>query len=89
MSNYFVGRLASLIAKKHVECWSNPDKQNPDETLGILVAQYCEWDGHRLRVVVAGMLEDANYHTLAANIDQLWDEEDGDESAEASDDDEQ
>ena len=42
------------------------------EVLGILVSKYCEWDGNAIMKVFLDALEDANFHTLRGQIEELW-----------------
>jgi hypothetical protein len=39
-----------------------------DETLGILISKYVEWDIDRLLTVIKSALEDSNYHSLIEAI---------------------
>jgi len=43
-----------------------------DEILGVIVAKYCEWTGSRIVKVSVEALEDANYHGLSAQVEDLW-----------------
>jgi len=42
-----------------------------EEILGVLVAKYCSWTGSRIIKTMLSALEDANYHTLGAQIEAL------------------
>lgn len=42
-----------------------------EETLGILVSQYLEWDGFKIMQVCLNALEDANFHTLGNKIEEI------------------
>jgi len=42
-----------------------------EETLGILISQYLEWDGFKIMQVCLDALEDANFHTLGSRIEEL------------------
>ena len=41
------------------------------EALGTIISQWCEWSGHRIAEIFVAALEDANFHTEAAEI-QTW-----------------
>lgn len=40
-----------------------------EEILGVIVAKYCQWQGERIIKTMLSALEDANYHTLGAEIE--------------------
>lgn len=42
-----------------------------EETLGILVAHFFEWDGFKIMQVCLNALEDANFHTLGGKVEEL------------------
>jgi hypothetical protein len=42
-----------------------------EEILGVIIAKYCEWKGSKILKVMLSALEDANYHTLASEIEAL------------------
>jgi len=42
-----------------------------EEILGVIVAKFCQWTGSRIIKTMLSALEDANYHTLSAEIEDL------------------
>lgn len=46
-------------------------KATDEETLGLLVSHYLEWDGFRIMQVCLNALEDANFHTLGNKIEEI------------------
>ena len=46
-------------------------KATPQEALGILIANYFEWDGLRILETASSALEDANFHTESAIIEEM------------------
>jgi len=42
-----------------------------EEILGVIIANYCEWEGTRIIKVMLSALEDANYHELVSEIEAL------------------
>jgi hypothetical protein len=49
------------------------DSVKKPDALGILIAKYFEWSGSEILETFVSALEDANYHSLSAVIDQLED----------------
>lgn len=50
----------------------NADYQASDEeAAGILLSQFFSWDGISVLTAASHGLEDANFHTLSAKVDQL------------------
>lgn len=57
----------------HVE---NTDPQTlREETLGILVAQTCRWDGNGITRTYLHALEDANFHSFYGKAQELYERE--------------
>lgn len=42
-----------------------------EETLGVTMANFFEWSGKKLYLVLSSALEDANYHSGSALMDRL------------------
>lgn len=50
--------------------------KTPDhEVLGLLISQYLEWDGRRISQAFLEALDDANFHSLVAKLDEIITEE--------------
>jgi hypothetical protein len=41
------------------------------EALGIVISQHFDWDGHAIMETAISALEDANFHTEAAKIEDM------------------
>jgi|SanBayMetagenome_1026888.scaffolds.fasta_scaffold87685_1 hypothetical protein len=54
---------------------TTPEEKLRDETLGILISKYVEWDIDRLLTIVKSALENSNYHSLVEAI-ETFEEED-------------
>ena len=68
-----IAKLEEAIARCRHDAFTEPSKACNYDALGILCANYCKWSGTEMRKVIYSMLEDANFHTLNAQIDHLWD----------------
>lgn len=64
--------LAAMIAEYKREAYINPEKQSDADALGLLVARWAEGDGDKIVRVFLSALEDANCHTLCAEVLELW-----------------
>ena len=42
------------------------------QTLGVIISQYCEYTGHQIVTVFLAALEDSNYHTFGKKVKALW-----------------
>ncbi len=65
------GMLQLLVMEQKKRSFNKPEKATDEDALGIMVANYCEWDGNKLKKVIYAMLEDANFHTLNAQFKEL------------------
>lgn len=69
-----VDQLNSLVPKfvkeQIIEEYQTPDRQKANEntTLGIAIAQYCDWNPDRILAVFMEACEDANMHTEAREL---------------------
>lgn len=59
---------------KH-ELYTEPSSVSDAEAYGVMTAHYFEWDGARIVEAFLSTLEDANYHTFRARVQELWGEE--------------
>ena len=62
--------LKVLVEQKKKEAFIEPNKATDEEALGILIATYFEWDSRIIRCFLEA-LEDANFHTLRGQIEEL------------------
>lgn len=53
---------------------TTPEEKLRDETLGILISKYVEWDIDRLLTVVKSALDNSNYHSLVEAIEKFEEE---------------
>ena len=56
------------------ELYIEPDywlKTGDHEVLGLLVSHYLEWDGVRISQAFLEALDDANFHSLVAKLDEV------------------
>lgn len=64
--------LKDLIREQKAKSF-NPDyvhKATDEEALGIMVSQYCEWDGIKIVRAFMEALEDSNFHKEVAKIEK-------------------
>ena len=50
------------------------DKATYEETLGLLVSKFCEWDGNKIFKVSTSAFEDSNFHSFNEKFEELWKE---------------
>lgn len=62
--------LRDMIARG---TWQGGDEiEDLDEqTLGVLISRWTEWDGDRILRVAVAALDDANWHQAATHLEQL------------------
>ena len=65
--------LEIAIEMQKNESYTYPAIAKDHDALGVMVAHYCGWSSDKLRKVIYSMLEDANFHELNSQIDELWD----------------
>ncbi len=65
-------KLHQLIQDQKAKWFTNPDTANDTDVLGIMIAQYCKWQGDDIFDVSYNAFEDANYHSFNTNFKQLW-----------------
>ena len=69
--------LQAFIDDEKLEKWTQEHLDNTDpelvseETLGIIISQWSEWDGPKIMRVLVSALEDANFHDEAEIIEQI------------------
>ena len=64
-------QVQALIAAKRATAFPDPSQASDAEALGLLVAEWADWDGATIIEALSAALEDANYHTLAGAIEDL------------------
>lgn len=69
--NDFAKELCQLISKKKETAFIKGYNATDAEALGILIAQYFDWDGKRILETAKWALEDANYHESSAEVDAM------------------
>jgi hypothetical protein len=72
-TNYILKRIKDLIELGRSTFYLPEYRPSipQEEILGVIVAKYCEWKGERIIKVFLSALEDANYHTLRSQIEEL------------------
>jgi len=70
-------RLRGILddAKKKYFTEDHQDKASYEETLGLLVSKFCEWDGSKIFKVSTEAFEDSNFHSFNEKFNDLWDTE--------------
>ena len=64
-------RLDSLIAELEGHIFSV--KVGNEEVLGVILAKYCRWQGSKILDIAIQALDDANFHTEAAKVQEIAD----------------
>jgi hypothetical protein len=62
-------RLDALISELEEHIFSV--KVSKEEMLGVILAKYCRWDGSKILTIAKQALEDANFHTEAAIVQEI------------------
>lgn len=62
-------RIDALISELEGHIFSV--KVSKEEVLGVILAKYCRWDGPKILTIAIQALEDANFHTEAAIIQEI------------------
>lgn len=72
-TNYILRQVKHLIEQGRNTFYTPEWRPKIDEVdiLGVIVAKYCHWETKKILKVVSSALEDANMHTLSAQIDDL------------------
>jgi len=70
---YILKRVKDLIELGRSTFYNLEWRSRIDEAdiLGVIVAKYCRWEKTKILKVINSTLEDANFHTLSAQIDNL------------------
>lgn len=71
--------LSILIAEQKEESFIHPEQISDAEALGILVAQWAEWEGKKIVEAFISALEDANYHSFLNVVEAAWKREQADQ----------
>ena len=66
--------LKKLIGKVREDTYlpECQDEASDEQVLGVMVSTYAEWDGDNIMQIFTSALEDANYHTLNAKIQEAY-----------------
>jgi hypothetical protein len=61
--------LEPLIKEAKKEIFINPENETDEDTLGIILAKYLDWDGYKIKAVAEAAFEDANFSDVNIEID--------------------
>jgi hypothetical protein len=65
-------RIQAIIDERKPMMYNIPPAQVSDaDCLGVLVAHWARWDGAAICEAFLSALEDANFHTLRANLEPI------------------
>jgi len=72
--NINMNKLKKIIdlAKKEIFVEEFQNKVSDAETLGILVSQFCKWNGKDIFKVAYNAFEDSNFHSFNEKFEKLW-----------------
>lgn len=73
-TDYILKRLKDLIELGRSTFYQPQYQANisDQEVLGVIVAKFCKWTGDQIVKTFLEALEDANYHTLSAQVEELY-----------------
>ena len=60
------------LAKKEIFVEEFQSKASDTETLGVLVSQFCKWNGKAIFEVATSAFEDSNFHNFNEQFEKLW-----------------
>jgi hypothetical protein len=63
--------VQTLIGQCKPKIYRSPEEVSDAEALGVIVAQWAEWDGNKIIEAFLAALEDANFHTEREQIEEL------------------
>lgn len=63
--------LQTLIDQRKSEAFVDPSGASDEDALGLLISVHFEWDGVSILKTAISALEDANFHTEAALIEDM------------------
>lgn len=73
-----IDKLLNDVAEHHATHSFNDDYCTPEnwesrkeDGLGMAIAFHCEWDGLAIMRIFSAALEDANFHTESAQVDEM------------------
>jgi len=69
-------KLKEIIdkAKKEIFVKGYESKFIDEETMGVLLSQYFEWNGRSIYKVAYNAFEDSNFHSFNEKFVDLWEE---------------
>ena len=67
--------MQAVINQYKPEGYRNPEEVSDAEALGCVVAHWAKWDGAKIMEAFLSALEDANFHTLRKQIEELWEKQ--------------
>ena len=76
LPNSQVPELTKLAEQRAHASFVQGYKSTEEEALGLVIATHFGWDGAAIMRVFAAALEDANFHTEAAHVNDAWLKED-------------
>ena len=67
-------RLQEIIndAKKEYFVEEHQTKASDEETLGILISKFCQWNGNKIFRVSYNAFEDSNFHSFNEEFEELF-----------------
>ena len=67
-------RLQEIIndAKKEYFVEEHQAKASDEETLGILISKFCQWNGNKIFRVSYNAFEDSNFHSFNQEFEELF-----------------
>jgi len=72
--NININKLKKIIdlAKKEIFVEEFQSQASDAETLGVLVSQFCKWNGKDIFKVATSAFEDSNLHNFNEQFEKLW-----------------
>lgn len=72
-TSYITDAVAPVLEKIKRESFVKTYQASDEEAFGLLLSKYFQWDGGAILSVAGHALEDANFHTEAEVVRELFD----------------
>jgi len=65
-------KLKALIEEQKNQSFIDPKQATDCEALGLMISQFCKWDGNKIFESTFNAFEDSNFHTFNEKFEKLW-----------------
>ncbi len=65
-------KFNKLITEQKKQSFYNPKTTTDEEAIGVMLANYFEWDGNKIFKTAYNAFEDANFHDFNEGFEKIW-----------------